>query len=228
MTQGAKVLPCGHIFHLPCLRSWLEQGEHGNYTCPLCRFPLTNTGVKEPPNRVWVYLVATYEHLHRHAEGVFLRVVDYLWQVGVGGHQGQELVGGERQGGGARQRERERGGSGRHGSLGGGVRPLGDHRHHHQHGVPPLWVLDHQQSSNGFTFAQSWGWFPSAGGGGGSRGSRGEGLRPAPLSSTSGDSELEGWTQIVASILPHVSRTVIVRDLQRTRNVNITVNNLLG
>ena len=26
---SAKVLPCGHIFHLPCLRSWLEQGEHG-------------------------------------------------------------------------------------------------------------------------------------------------------------------------------------------------------
>eukprot|EP00899_Mesostigma_viride_P025328 jgi/Mesvir1/5980/Mv00734-RA.1 len=38
--QCAKVLPCGHLFHLPCLRSWLEQSRANNYTCPTCRCSL--------------------------------------------------------------------------------------------------------------------------------------------------------------------------------------------
>ncbi|EGC35634.1 hypothetical protein DICPUDRAFT_33094, partial [Dictyostelium purpureum] len=32
MTSGKK-LPCGHILHLHCLRSWLER----QFTCPICR-----------------------------------------------------------------------------------------------------------------------------------------------------------------------------------------------
>jgi E3 ubiquitin-protein ligase synoviolin len=35
----SKKLPCGHIFHFDCLRSWLED----NTTCPTCRGPV------EPP-----------------------------------------------------------------------------------------------------------------------------------------------------------------------------------
>ena len=31
--EHAKVLPCGHIFHFYCLRSWLER----SHTCPYCR-----------------------------------------------------------------------------------------------------------------------------------------------------------------------------------------------
>eukprot|EP01135_Chromosphaera_perkinsii_P011709 Nk52_evm32s2474 gene=Nk52_evmTU32s2474 len=32
----AKKLPCGHVFHLHCLRSWLERQQ----TCPTCRSPV--------------------------------------------------------------------------------------------------------------------------------------------------------------------------------------------
>ena len=32
--EVALILPCSHIFHAPCLRSWLEQDT----TCPTCRF----------------------------------------------------------------------------------------------------------------------------------------------------------------------------------------------
>eukprot|EP01117_Protostelium_nocturnum_P005878 TRINITY_DN2115_c0_g3_i2.p1 TRINITY_DN2115_c0_g3~~TRINITY_DN2115_c0_g3_i2.p1 ORF type:complete len:602 (+),score=207.72 TRINITY_DN2115_c0_g3_i2:190-1995(+) len=34
--QAAKKLPCGHIFHHSCLRSWLEN----HHNCPTCRFSL--------------------------------------------------------------------------------------------------------------------------------------------------------------------------------------------
>ncbi|KAH7388000.1 hypothetical protein KP509_16G052700 [Ceratopteris richardii] len=36
----AKQLPCTHLFHLPCLRSWLDQGLAEAYSCPTCRRPL--------------------------------------------------------------------------------------------------------------------------------------------------------------------------------------------
>ncbi|KAF2311697.1 hypothetical protein GH714_026109 [Hevea brasiliensis] len=36
----AKKLHCSHIFHLACLRSWLDQGLNEMYSCPTCRKPL--------------------------------------------------------------------------------------------------------------------------------------------------------------------------------------------
>jgi E3 ubiquitin-protein ligase synoviolin len=34
--SSAKKLPCGHFFHVHCLRSWLERQQ----TCPTCRAPV--------------------------------------------------------------------------------------------------------------------------------------------------------------------------------------------
>ncbi|KAK3526809.1 hypothetical protein QTP70_033549 [Hemibagrus guttatus] len=43
MTSARK-LPCGHLFHSSCLRSWLEQDT----SCPTCRMPLNiNEGMRE-------------------------------------------------------------------------------------------------------------------------------------------------------------------------------------
>uniref|UniRef100_A0A803QU53 RING-type domain-containing protein n=1 Tax=Cannabis sativa TaxID=3483 RepID=A0A803QU53_CANSA len=36
----AKKLHCSHLFHLACLRSWLDQGLNEIYACPTCRKPL--------------------------------------------------------------------------------------------------------------------------------------------------------------------------------------------
>lgn len=38
--QHAKVLPCGHVFHFYCLRSWLERQQ----TCPYCRAKIPDEG----------------------------------------------------------------------------------------------------------------------------------------------------------------------------------------
>ncbi|CAM6095061.1 unnamed protein product [Calypogeia fissa] len=46
----AKRLPCAHLFHLSCLRSWLDQGLAETYSCPTCRRPLFMGGsrISEP------------------------------------------------------------------------------------------------------------------------------------------------------------------------------------
>ncbi|GAV79119.1 CUE domain-containing protein/zf-RING_2 domain-containing protein [Cephalotus follicularis] len=36
----AKKLHCSHLFHLACLKSWLDQGLNEVYSCPTCRKPL--------------------------------------------------------------------------------------------------------------------------------------------------------------------------------------------
>ncbi|KAG9452357.1 hypothetical protein H6P81_005261 [Aristolochia fimbriata] len=36
----AKRLTCNHLFHLACLRSWLDQGQNEVRACPTCRRPL--------------------------------------------------------------------------------------------------------------------------------------------------------------------------------------------
>lgn len=41
MTR-AKQLPCGHLFHLSCLRAWVQQG--GSHICPNCRQPMLQEG----------------------------------------------------------------------------------------------------------------------------------------------------------------------------------------
>lgn len=45
--QRAKKLPCGHLLHFACLRSWLERQQ----ICPTCRTPvLTNNTAPTNPN----------------------------------------------------------------------------------------------------------------------------------------------------------------------------------
>ncbi|KEY64823.1 hypothetical protein S7711_09155 [Stachybotrys chartarum IBT 7711] len=42
-----KKLPCGHILHLGCLKSWLERQQ----VCPTCRTPVTEERARGPQNR---------------------------------------------------------------------------------------------------------------------------------------------------------------------------------
>lgn len=48
MVSGAKKLPCGHIFHASCLRSWFQRQQ----TCPTCRMDILRQPQPTPPAQV--------------------------------------------------------------------------------------------------------------------------------------------------------------------------------
>ena len=41
MVSNSKKLPCGHIFHTACLRSWFQRQQ----TCPTCRLNILRTPI---------------------------------------------------------------------------------------------------------------------------------------------------------------------------------------
>lgn len=47
MTTASKKLPCNHIFHTACLRSWFQRQQ----TCPTCRLNILRTNINENDQR---------------------------------------------------------------------------------------------------------------------------------------------------------------------------------
>lgn len=47
MVNNSKKLPCGHIFHTPCLRSWFQRQQ----TCPTCRLEILRAPVTADQNQ---------------------------------------------------------------------------------------------------------------------------------------------------------------------------------
>lgn len=50
MVSASKKLPCNHIFHTACLRSWFQRQQ----TCPTCRLNIlrpTNRRETRPPTQ---------------------------------------------------------------------------------------------------------------------------------------------------------------------------------
>merc|ERR1712000_796222 len=46
----AKLLPCGHLYHLRCIRGWLEENQN---SCPMCRYDLRKgTTADQAPNPI--------------------------------------------------------------------------------------------------------------------------------------------------------------------------------
>ncbi|KAJ1454849.1 hypothetical protein M885DRAFT_587932 [Pelagophyceae sp. CCMP2097] len=76
MVDGAanKKLPCGHVFHLPCLRLWLQQQQ----SCPTCRADIATHGRPAPAAAAQARQDANNDddddddvhdgHAHHHAE----------------------------------------------------------------------------------------------------------------------------------------------------------------
>ena len=54
LSEGLKKLRCGHVFHLACLRSWLERQQ----TCPICRNSILPASTAETPEQAPANAVA--------------------------------------------------------------------------------------------------------------------------------------------------------------------------
>jgi len=62
----AKKLPYGHLFHLSCLRFWLDQGFGETYSCPTYRRPLFTGSSRTPANATVGHQLVEGEQLVRH------------------------------------------------------------------------------------------------------------------------------------------------------------------
>uniref|UniRef100_A0A2P2L5Q1 E3 ubiquitin protein ligase RIN2 n=1 Tax=Rhizophora mucronata TaxID=61149 RepID=A0A2P2L5Q1_RHIMU len=66
----AKKLHCNHLFHLGCLRSWLDQGLSEMYSCPTCRKPLFVARPENEENHNTGEVLSDEQLAHQLSEGL--------------------------------------------------------------------------------------------------------------------------------------------------------------
>ncbi|XP_071705658.1 E3 ubiquitin protein ligase RIN2-like [Rutidosis leptorrhynchoides] len=233
----AKKLSCNHLFHLSCLRSWLDQGLSDNYSCPTCRKPLfvNTTDGNVVPHPVDV---SRDEQLARQLSSRFEQqsVPGHTLPTGVVPNQIQTPL----------ERDDWRGSGPESGWLGfdgagpsTGVRSVGLGR---------VQMMMRHLAAVGETYAQTaledaaWNLWPINSSQASTSTSNnpstntlryrghdsGPVIRTAPRVSDNDDlSHLLAMAETVREVLPHVPDELILRDLQRTNSVSVTVNNLL-
>lgn len=239
----AKRLPCAHLFHLTCLRSWLDQGLAETYSCPTCRRPLFMGGsLTATPNSQRLVDAPTISPVTNEIQAQVLLQHDLVlspsppltdlvptptphWSAPVtstwtGTAQEVGSVGvvaaiDEANGTTGAQNT-----GGRLGRLRLMMRQLSESGHSHDHGLV----------ENG-----NWNWWPFGGESSvqSSRHNRHEsagGLRLRNNSiglATRADPRISAMVDMVREVLPNVADELILQDLMRTNSVTATVNNLL-
>ncbi|WCJ36482.1 E3 ubiquitin protein ligase RIN2 [Euphorbia peplus] len=236
----AKKLHCSHLFHLACLRSWLDQGLNDTYSCPTCRKPLfSGRSVNETTQRAGIL---SDEQLARQlSEGLDQQNPPAL-PVGVFPNQARNSIDGSpwRSAGvdspWLHSWPGQQGMDGAGPSTGG--RPVGLGR---------VQMMMRHLASVGETYAQTaledaaWSLWPMnpqqavpSGSpvlptpGGRSAGAAG-GLHIRNLSRPANDNlaNMLAMAETVREVLPHIPDELILQDLQRTNSATVTVNNLL-
>ncbi|MFS7958525.1 putative chromatin regulator PHD family [Helianthus anomalus] len=229
----AKKLSCNHLFHLSCLRSWLDQGLSDNYSCPTCRKPLF-VGTPEGNSVPHSGDVSIDEQLARQLSSTLdLQNAP----TGVIPNQIQTPF----------ERDDWRGSGSESGWLGfDGSDPSTATR---PAGLGRVQMMMRQLAAVGETYAQtaledsSWNLWPispsqaststSSSNNPSTSGIRHRGHAGGSLATTtprvSDDdlSHLLAMAETVREVLPHVPDELILRDLQRTNSVSVSVNNLL-
>ncbi|KAG1362185.1 E3 ubiquitin protein ligase RIN2 [Cocos nucifera] len=233
----AKKLSCNHLFHLACLRSWLDQGLTEVYSCPICRRPLFPSGTQDRTSSAAGELTSVGQlaeqlnlglnpqRISGHAPpfGAFPNLQqnpsDTMWrEVGFDSswvppwlNQGMDVAGtssGIRSGGlnGVQMMMRQLtsvSDNHAHGSLDDAAWILWRNQHASGTSVPPSSSLRYTRNSAGLHF------------------------RNATPTGNGNMSEILAMVDRVREVLPHIPDELIIQDLLRTNNINITVNNLL-
>ncbi|XP_024518489.1 E3 ubiquitin protein ligase RIN2 isoform X1 [Selaginella moellendorffii] len=233
----AKRLPCAHLFHLSCLRSWLDQGLADTYSCPTCRRPLF-MGNLRTLGRSHQSFTRTSQHnaasLWRGSGS------DSEWTTVAAGQSSSDNAASNSRGlgrlelmvrhfsGSGSSHARQSPGEGSASSAPRGLsrielimRQLSSTRNHQQS----------SSSSSSPPSSTTWGFWPFSSSSGAS-----PSLQPHQVEagSTPATSITDGLTPqmrsmvgMVREVLPHVSDDRIVQELRRTNCVTATVNNLL-
>ncbi|KAF2587266.1 hypothetical protein F2Q70_00035068 [Brassica cretica] len=204
----AKKLHCNHLFHLGCLRSWLDQGLNEVYSCSTCRKPLF-AGRTENEANPRTTEVSSDELLARQLERDL--GLDPRWLQAWSG-QGVDMAG--------PSRASRSVGLGRVHMMMRHLASVGES--YAQNALDDaawsLWPMSPSQASTSSATV------PPGGGG-----RTGGGLHLRSVSSGTNESlaNILAMAETVREVMPHVPDEIIFQDLQRTNSVAVTVNNLL-
>ncbi|CAJ2638523.1 E3 ubiquitin protein ligase rin2-like protein [Trifolium pratense] len=241
----AKKLNCNHLFHLACLRSWLDQGLTEMYTCPTCRKPLF-AGRPENETSASTGVISSDEQLARQISAGFDRQnsARHTMPAGLFPNQTPNNADGVPWRGAGLDsgwlhswpNQGVDGGAG----PSTGIRTVGLGR---------VQMMMRHLASVGETYAQttfddaSWNLWPInpsqastsgpspttipspgvrlPGGNGGLH------IRTPSRSGNDNVANVLAMAETVREVLPHIPDDIIFQDLQRTNSVTVTVNNLL-
>ncbi|XP_017252865.1 E3 ubiquitin protein ligase RIN2 isoform X2 [Daucus carota subsp. sativus] len=230
----AKKLSCHHLFHLACLRSWLDQGLNNNYLCPTCRKPLF-VGRPEDDVNPRAREVSSDEQLARQLSSRLDRLPPAPnLPAGVSPDQTvNPLDGGDWRGGGTDSAWLGFDGAGPSTTMRsvglGRVQMMMRHlaavgETYAQTALEDnawnLWSASSSQASTSSSTVTSPGSVRYSGNAGGVH------VRTSRAANENLASIL-AMAETVREVLPHVPDELIFQDLQRTNSVTVTVNNLL-
>ncbi|KAK3221006.1 hypothetical protein Dsin_014976 [Dipteronia sinensis] len=236
----AKKLKCNHLFHLACLRSWLDQGLSETYSCPTCRKPLF---VSRHENEVnpRAAEVSSDEQLARQLSLGLDRNNNSVQALPTGIFPSPAQNSTE----GSPWRSAGLDSSWLHNWPNQGVDGAGPSTAMRSVGLGRVQMMMRHLASVGETYAQTaiddtaWNLWPMnppqiattgspipptvAGRYPGNTG----GLRMRPASNNDNIANILAMAETVREVLPHIPDELILEDLQRTNSVSVTVNNLL-
>ncbi|AES68395.1 putative chromatin regulator PHD family [Medicago truncatula] len=240
----AKKLNCNHLFHLACLRSWLDQGLTEMYTCPTCRKPLF-AGRPENETNSSTGVISSDEQLARQMSAGFDRQNSARHNMPAGLFPNPTLNNAE----GVPWRSAGLDSGWLHSWPNQGVDGAGPSTAIRTVGLGRVQMMMRHLASVGETYAQttfddaSWNLWPinpsqtSASGPSqptapspGVRlpgGNGGLHIRTASRSANDNLANVLAMAETVREVLPHIPDDIIFQDLQRTNSVTVTVNNLL-
>ncbi|XP_054815900.1 E3 ubiquitin protein ligase RIN2 isoform X2 [Prosopis cineraria] len=235
----AKKLNCKHLFHLACLRSWLDQGLAEMYTCPTCRKPLfvgrpqneasfnmRETSSEEPHvSQIGSGLDQPNAGRHAMAAGLFPNQTPNMegisWR-GAAGLDSTWLHSWPNQGvdGAGPSTAIRSVGLGRVQMM---MRHLASVGENAQNALEDtawsLWPMNTSQASGSGSRVPPNGRLPG--------GSDNLHMRNAPRFANDNLANILAMAETVREVLPHIPDDIIFQDLQRTNSVSVTVNNLL-
>ncbi|CAK9309363.1 unnamed protein product [Citrullus colocynthis] len=236
----AKKLNCNHLFHLACLRSWLDQGLNEYYSCPTCRKPLFAGRENDVNPRAGETF--SDEQLARQISAGLNRqnaTIPTL-PAGIFPNQTQNPVEG------SPWRSTNLDPSWLHDWASQSVDGAGPSNAARSVGLGRVQMMMRHLASVGETYAQTsiedsaWGLWPLnpsqvvAGSSqvprnvvGRHPGSMGGLNMNVPRASNDNLANILAMAETVREVLPHVPDELIFQDLQRTNSVTVTVNNLL-